>query len=71
MLDPEKTRERVLLLQRLRELAAERMEQEIADQERTLKLREEKNRETIERLSACKIADTFWTRIAFSDDPIL
>jgi hypothetical protein len=55
MLDPEKTRERVWFLQRLRELAAERMEQEIADQERTVKLREEKHRETIERLSASKI----------------
>jgi hypothetical protein len=54
MLDPEQTRERVLLLQRLRELAAERMEQEIADQKRTVKLREEKHRETIERLSASK-----------------
>jgi hypothetical protein len=46
MLDPEKNRERVLLLQRLRELTAERIEQEIADQERTLKLLEEKNRYT-------------------------
>jgi len=58
MLDPEQTRERVLLLQRLRELTAERMEQEIADQERTLKLLEEQNRATIERLSASKIRDT-------------
>jgi hypothetical protein len=50
MLDPEKTRERVLLLQRLRELTAERMEQEIAEQERMLKLLEEKNRATVARL---------------------
>ena len=42
MLDPEKVRERVTLLQRLRELPAERIEQEIGDQERTLKLLEEK-----------------------------
>jgi hypothetical protein len=59
MLDPEKVRERVTLLQRLRELPAERIEQEIADQERTLKLLEEKNRETVERLSASKIPYRF------------
>jgi hypothetical protein len=50
MLDPETTRERVLRLQWLRELTAERIEQEIADQERTLKLLEETNRKTVERL---------------------
>jgi hypothetical protein len=52
MLDPEKTRERVLLLHRLRELTAERMEQEIDE---TLKLLEEKNQATIKRLSRPKI----------------
>ncbi len=58
MLDPEQTRERVLILQRLRELAAERFEQETVDQERTWKLLEEKNQATIERLLASKIPDT-------------
>ena len=51
MLDPEKTRERVLLLQRLRKLNRERIEQESADQERALKHLEEKRRQTVERLS--------------------
>lgn len=51
MLDPEKTREGALRLQRLRQLTAERIQQEIADQERTLKLLKEKHRETVERLS--------------------
>ena len=55
MLDPEKTRERIQLLQRLRELNAERLEHERADQERMLKLLEERNREAIERLSRSKI----------------
>ena len=54
MLEPEKTRERVLLLQRLRELTAERIEKEIADQSRTLKLLEEKHRATIDRLAAIR-----------------
>jgi len=54
MLDPEQTNDRVLLLQRLRELTAERIEQAIADQQRTWKLLEEKSRATIERLAACK-----------------
>jgi hypothetical protein len=51
MLDPEETRERILLFQRLRELNAERIEQEIADQERALKLLDEKTRATVERLA--------------------
>ena len=54
MLDPEKTRERVLLLQGLRELTAERIAKEIADQQRTLKLLEDKNRATIDRLAAIR-----------------
>ena len=58
MLDPEQTRERVLIFQRLRELTAERIEQQIANQQRTWILLEEKNRATIERLIACKIPDT-------------
>jgi hypothetical protein len=55
MLDPEKTRERILLLQRLRELNVARIEKEIDDQEQALKLLEEKNRATIERHSCRKI----------------
>ena len=58
MLDPEQTRERVLIFQRLRELTAERIEQEIADQQQTWKLSEEKHRATIERLLASKTPDT-------------
>ena len=57
MLDPEQTRERVLMFQRLRELNAERIEQETANQQRTWKLLEEKNQSTIERLLASKITD--------------
>lgn len=59
ILDPEKTRERILILQRLRELTAERIEEEIADQERALKLLEEKYRATIERLAASKLPHRF------------
>mgnify|MGYP006871752103 CR=1 FL=1 len=59
MLDPEQTHDRLLILYRLRELTAERIEQEIADQHRTWKLLEEKNRATVERLSASKIPYTF------------
>jgi antitoxin component HigA of HigAB toxin-antitoxin module len=51
MLDSETTRERVLLFQRLRELTAERMEQEIAARQWTLRLLEEKRAQTVERLS--------------------
>lgn len=58
MLDPEQTRERVLIFQRLRDLTAERIEQEISNQQRTWKLLEEQNRATIERLLASKIPDT-------------
>ncbi len=59
MLDPEQTRERVLLLHRLRELTAERIEKEIANQQRTWKLLQEKNRATMERLAASKIPHIF------------
>ena len=59
MLDPEQTNDRLLFLYRLRELTAQRIEQESADQHRTWKLLEEKNRATIERLSASKIAHIF------------
>jgi hypothetical protein len=54
MPDSEQIREGVIRLQRLRELTAQRIETEFADQARTLKLLEEKNRATIERLIASK-----------------
>jgi hypothetical protein len=54
MLDPDKTRERVLLLQRLRELNAQRIEKEMADQELALELLEEKYRQAAERLARLK-----------------
>jgi len=55
--DPDKIRERVLLLQRLRELAAQRNEQETVNQRRAWKLLEEKHQATTERLLAAKIRD--------------
>ena len=58
MHDPEQTRERVLIFQRLRELAAERLEQENANQQQTLKLLEEEQQATIARLLAAKTPDT-------------
>ena len=42
MLDPEQINDRRLFLQRLRELTAERIEQEIAEQQQTWKLLEKK-----------------------------
>jgi len=55
MLDPEQINDRRLFLQRLRELTAERIEQEIAEkQQKWKKLLEEKNLATIERLASCK-----------------
>ena len=57
MLDPDRTRERVLIFQRLRELRVERIEQETADQRRTWKLLEEKHQATIERLAASRVPD--------------
>ncbi len=54
MLDPEIARERVLLLQQLRELTAERIEKESARQQRMWRLLEEKNRATVERLNGSK-----------------
>jgi len=59
MLDSEKNRDRVLRLKRLRELSAERIEQDIADQDRSLKLLEEKSRATTERLTASKLKHRF------------
>ena len=55
MLDPEQTNDRLLLLRRLCELSAERIDQEIADQQRAWKLLlEEENRATMERLATCR-----------------
>ena len=54
MLDPERINDRRLFLQRLRELTAERIEQELAEQQQRWKLLEEKNLATSERLAACK-----------------
>lgn len=61
MLDPEQTRERVLIYQRLRELTAARIEQEAANQRLMWKLLEEKNQATIDRLIASKIPDKIRT----------
>lgn len=58
MLDPEQTRQRVLKLQRLRDLTIELIEQQSANQQRAWKLLEEKHQATIERLIAAKIPDT-------------
>ena len=60
MLDPEQINDRRLFLQRLRELTAERIEQELAEQQQTWKkLLEEKNLATSERLAACKNSHRF------------
>lgn len=56
MLDPDETRERTLLLQRLRELNAARIEKEMTDQERALELLEERYRQAVERLSRAKVS---------------
>jgi hypothetical protein len=56
MLDPDETRERILLLQRLRELNAARIEKEMADQELALELLEERYRQAVERLSRTKVS---------------
>ena len=57
MLEPEQTNERLLIIRRLCELSSQRIDQEIADKQQAWKLLlEEKNRATIERLAASKIA---------------
>lgn len=56
--DTEKIRERVRVFQRLRELTAERFEQETVNYQRAWKLLEEKHRATIARLLASKMAIT-------------
>ena len=58
MHDPEQTRERVLMFQRHRELAGERLEQETANQRRRGKLLEEKLQAAIKRILASRMPDT-------------
>ena len=61
MLDHEKTNDRLLLLRRLRQLTAERIERQIADQQQALRLLlEEENRATI---ATCKISRDFETEL--------
>ena len=56
MFDSEQINDRLLFLRRLRELTAERIEQQIADLHQAWKLLlEEENRATIERLATCEI----------------
>jgi len=55
VLNPEKTHERILLLQRLRELMADQIQQEITDQKQFLTLLAEKNQATIERLARSRV----------------
>jgi hypothetical protein len=60
MLDSEKSNERLLLLQQLRDLNAERIEHEMAEQHQAWKLAlEENNRATIERLAVSKMPHGF------------
>ena len=67
MLDSEQINDRLLLLRRFRELTAQRIEQEIADQQQAWKLLlEEENRATIERIATCKIPRDFETELTAS-----
>ena len=67
MLDHDQTNDRLLFLRRLRDQSAERIDREIADQQRVWKLRlEEENRATIERLATCKIRRVFETELIFN-----
>jgi len=64
MLDSEQINDRLLLLRRFRELTAQRIEQEIADQQQAWKLLlEEENRATIQRIATCKIPRDFETEL--------
>jgi len=67
MLDLEQIDDRLLYMIRLRELTAERIEQQIADQQQAWKLLlEEENRATIERIARCKIPRDFETELTAS-----
>jgi len=60
MLDSDQIDDRLLFLRRLRELTAEQIAQQFADQQQAWKLLlEENNRATIERLAASKIPHRF------------
>jgi len=64
MLDLEQIDDRLLYMIRLRELTAERIEQQIADQQQAWKLLlEEENRATIQRIATCKIPRDFETEL--------
>jgi hypothetical protein len=64
MIESELINDRLLFLRRLRELTAERFDQEIADQQRAWKLLlEEENRATIQRIATCKIPKDFETEL--------
>jgi hypothetical protein len=66
MLDSDQIDDRLLFLRRLRELNAEQIEQQIADQQQAWKLLlEEENRATIERIASCKIPGVFRHGIDF------
>ena len=65
MLDPEQISDRLLFLRRLRELTAEGIEQQFADQQQAWKLLlEEENRATIERIATCKSPTVFAMELA-------
>ena len=67
MLDLEQIDDRLLYMIRLRELTAERIEQQIADQQQAWKLLlEEENRATIQRIATCKIPRDFKTELTAS-----
>ena len=67
MLDLEQIDDRLLYMIRLRELTAERIEQQIADQQQAWKLLlEEENRATIQRIATCKIPRDFETELTAS-----
>ena len=64
MLDSEQINDRLLSLRPLRELTAEGIEQQFADQQRAWKLLlEEENRATIERIATCKNPGIFKTEL--------
>ena len=64
MIESELINDRLLFLRRLRELTAERFDQEIADQQQAWKLLlEEENRATIQRIATCKIPKDFETEL--------
>ena len=65
MHDPEQANDRLLFLRGLRELTAEGIEQQFADQQRAWKLLlEEENRATIERIATCKSPTVFAMELA-------